>query len=299
MNTSSERIPHDSPHYQPIATGTFRVADGRWLQWSEFGRSDGVPIVSFHGAPGSRGEASMYGPAAHHFGARVIAISRPGFGHSTPQPGRTLAGFITDTEELLDAKGIGHVAVTGYSAGGPYALAAAALLQERVIAVNLIAPVAPPSMTGRLPGPGLPLVFGRALSSQVEKHAPGIHRRFRRLGNARERELGLPDVSGAAFFESVRAAFTHGPRTVLNDWRLTFGEWDFALNELRNRPIEIWQGKRDLSVPWRGTAAMATWLPGARVHLDNRANHFSIFTEHADESIAALVAAHLARPEIV
>lgn len=291
MSDKPVSIPRESALYSPIRTGTFRVSDGRWLQWAEFGRAGGMPIVSFHGAPGSRGEASMYGPAAHHFGARVIALSRPGFGQSTPQPGRTLSGFIDDTRDFLDAEGIDHVGVTGYSAGGPYALAAAALLGERVVSVNLLAPVAPPSMTGMLPGPSIPLIAGQAVHSQIAKYLPATHQRFLRLNSRSVRELGLPDVSGAAFLESVRAAFTHGPRTVLQDWALTFGRWDFDLEALQNRPIDIWQGKRDLSVPWRGTTRMAKHLPGARVHLDARANHFSVFTSHADESIAALTAA--------
>lgn len=285
-----QEVPHDSPHYLPIATGTFRVRDGRWLQWSEYGRANGVPILTFHGAPGSRGEASMYGPAAHHFGARVIAISRPGFGHSTPHPGRTLRDFIDDSREVLDAKQVERFAVTGYSAGGPYALATAALMPDRVSAVNLIAPVAPPAMTRMLPGPGLPFLLGQSFKAQLAKRIPGAHRQLQRLAARPVRDLGLPDVSGAAFLDSVRAAFTHGPHTVLHDWRLTFGTWDFDIGDLGDRTIDIWQGKRDLSVSWRATSNMARCLPGARVHLDSRTNHFSVFTMHADEAIAALVA---------
>ncbi|MFD2674147.1 alpha/beta fold hydrolase [Gulosibacter bifidus] len=285
-------IPHNSPQYQPLRTGTFRVSAGRWLQWAEFGREDGIPVVSFHGAPGSRGEAAMYGPAAHHLGANVLAVSRPGFGKSTPQRRRQIGDFIDDVLEILDARGIDKFGVSGYSAGGPYALAAAARVPDRVVAVNLIAPVAPPAMTGRLPGQNVPFMLGRVLDSQFAKHLPKAHRRLHRFSDAATRELGLPDVSGAAFLESVRAAFTHGPRTVITDWRLTFGAWDFDTSELTNCTIVIWQGKRDLSVPWRGTARLALQLPGARLNLDAKANHFSIFTCHADESIATLVNAY-------
>ena len=42
--------------------------------------------------------------------------------------------FVSDLEQLANSLGLEHFCVMGHSSGGPYALAAAALLPKRVLA---------------------------------------------------------------------------------------------------------------------------------------------------------------------
>jgi pimeloyl-ACP methyl ester carboxylesterase len=68
-------------------------------------------------------------------GVRLIAVDRPGYGGSSDPPaGYSYARFAADLAALADALGVEGFAVAGHSSGGPYALAAAALLPGRVLA---------------------------------------------------------------------------------------------------------------------------------------------------------------------
>jgi pimeloyl-ACP methyl ester carboxylesterase len=80
-------------------------------------------------------------------GLRLIAPDRPGFGHSQPETGRrSYAGWARDIENLADALELGRFAIVAYSCGGPYALAAARVLQDRVVRVAIVSGVAPSEM---------------------------------------------------------------------------------------------------------------------------------------------------------
>ena len=74
---------------------------------------------------------------------RWVSHDRPGYGGSTPQPGRDVASAAADVAAIADALGIERFAVMGHSGGGPHALACAALLPERVLGAVSVAGLAP------------------------------------------------------------------------------------------------------------------------------------------------------------
>ena len=75
-------------------------------------------------------------------------MDRPGIGGSDPKPGRTVAGWPADVEELAEHLGLDRFVVSGWSAGGPHALACAHALGQQVDAVGLL------GGSGRLDEPG-------------------------------------------------------------------------------------------------------------------------------------------------
>ena len=81
--------------------------------------------------------------AADRLGLRWVSCDRPGYGGSTPLPGRGIASAAAGTAALANALGIERLAVMGHSGGGPHALACGALLADRVIAVVSAAGLAP------------------------------------------------------------------------------------------------------------------------------------------------------------
>ena len=92
------------------------VADGRVLQVLERGHPDGKPVLAHNGTPNSR---LMYEPAvrlAESQGIRLISYDRPGYGGSTPQPGRTVSDCEQDVRAIAAALGLERVAVWGISA---------------------------------------------------------------------------------------------------------------------------------------------------------------------------------------
>ena len=112
--------------------------DGRVVGFADLGRPDGTPVVWCHGGPGSRLEPLQAVRAAQAHGLRLIGIDRPGYGLSSPQPGRTIAGWTADATAVLERLGIDRFATIGVSTGGAYALALAAKLPERVLAVAVV-----------------------------------------------------------------------------------------------------------------------------------------------------------------
>src|SRR5262245_49370372 len=111
------------------------LSDGRRLTFSAIGPPDGVPILYLHGAIGSppHGGPSLESEIARSK-IRYLMVDRPGYGGSDMKPGRRVADFARDIEELADELGLGRLSIVGVSAGAPYALACAWALQDRVAA---------------------------------------------------------------------------------------------------------------------------------------------------------------------
>ena len=76
-------------------------------------------------------------------GIRLIAVERPGYGLSDPQPGRTMLDWTDDIEVLIDALGIKQFAVIGFSMGSIYALACAYKFPQRITRAALVGALAP------------------------------------------------------------------------------------------------------------------------------------------------------------
>jgi pimeloyl-ACP methyl ester carboxylesterase len=102
--------------------------DGRLLEALVSGPPDGTVLVLHMGTPcGLVPLPATLDPAP--MGIRAILYARPGYGRSTPQPGRTVA----------DALGADRFLNLGWSGGGPHALACDALLTDRCLATGVIA----------------------------------------------------------------------------------------------------------------------------------------------------------------
>src|SRR5438552_3218883 len=117
--------------------------DGRTLTVREGGDPAGVPVLSMSGTPGS---STLYEPHvrdAREQGIRLLSYDRPGYGGSSRDKGRNVAACAADVEAVCDELGLERICVWGISGGGPHALAAAALLPERVATAAALASVAP------------------------------------------------------------------------------------------------------------------------------------------------------------
>jgi pimeloyl-ACP methyl ester carboxylesterase len=126
----------------PLVDETLRLADGRLLAWAEWGDRRGHPALFLHPRPGSRLLCPDPATTAAA-GVRLITVDRPGYGGSDPVPDPTLTGFAADLDRLIDHLWLGQVPLVGWSVGGLYAAACAAVLGERVSALALIATPAP------------------------------------------------------------------------------------------------------------------------------------------------------------
>lgn len=126
-----------------VETRTISTKDGRNLSISEAGHPDGVPIIVHHGTPSSRLLYSPWIQDAEDRGIRLISYDRPGYGGSTPLPGRRVSGAAEDVATIAKFLKLNGLCVRGVSGGGPHALACAALLPELVSVAAILACLAP------------------------------------------------------------------------------------------------------------------------------------------------------------
>ena len=122
------------------------LGDGRMLHVYDTapGEADARLVVFWHhGTPNLGAPPEPLLPGAAEHGIRWLSHDRPGYGGSTPQPGRDLASVAADVAGIADALGIGRFAVLGHSGGANHALACGALLGERVLGVVCVAGLAP------------------------------------------------------------------------------------------------------------------------------------------------------------
>ena len=129
---------------------TFTLRSGRTVAVHELATpsdGDGAPrtVVFFHAAPG----AGNFDPDPAETAARnvrLIAVDRPGYGGSEVVANghwASVEAAAEDTAEVLADRGIDHVSVVGWSAGGREALALAARHPDLVERVAIIATPAP------------------------------------------------------------------------------------------------------------------------------------------------------------
>jgi pimeloyl-ACP methyl ester carboxylesterase len=102
-----------------------------------------LTVFWHHGTPNLGPPPEPLLPAAARLGIRWVSQDRPGYGRSTPHPGRDLTSAADDVASVADALGIGRFAVMGHSGGSMFALACGALLPERVLAVVCMSGLAP------------------------------------------------------------------------------------------------------------------------------------------------------------
>jgi pimeloyl-ACP methyl ester carboxylesterase len=268
-----------------------RLPDGRRLDVRVSGPDDGLPLVVHHGTPGSRAPIRAWEQAAHARGLRVVATSRPGYGDSSRQPGRSVADVAADSGAVLATIGAERCLVAGWSGGGPHALACAARL-DAAAAVLIVACPAPYDADGLywMAGMGEENIIEFTAAAQGEDQLrPGLLEWREKVkditGTDVAASLGtlLSDVDRAVltdeFADDVAAGFREGLRAGVDgcvDDDLAFiRPWGFDLHEI-SVPTMIWQGTDDLFVPFSHGQWLAARVPGASTHLEQGEGHLSL-----------------------
>jgi pimeloyl-ACP methyl ester carboxylesterase len=137
--------------------GTVELADGRILSYADYGPPDGRPVLWCHGAPGSRLEPQTFADDAVAGGFRIVGVDRPGYGGSTPHPGRSIASWVPDAMALIKHLDLRGFISVGCSTGGAYALALAALepdFVEACVACCALTDMRWPEGRAMMTGPG-------------------------------------------------------------------------------------------------------------------------------------------------
>jgi pimeloyl-ACP methyl ester carboxylesterase len=245
-----------------------------------------------HGMPG----AGLLYPAeeaeAREHGIRLIGYDRPGYGGSTPRPGRTVANCAEDVRAIARALEIDHLAIWGISGGGPHALACAALLPDLVVAVASLASAAPYGASGLdyFTGMGDENVTDKKLLLENEPAARLKSRadRERLLGLSAEDMIKafpslLSPVDAAAFnqelaeylFACFQLGLAPGDEGWWDDGIAYTRPWGFELAAI-TVPVQIWHGRQDRFVPFQHGQWLASMIPGVDAHLTDEDGHLTL-----------------------
>ncbi len=117
--------------------------DGRVVAWSEWGDPDGRPLLRVPGTPGSRYSIRADRTPWRERGLRVITTERPGYGASTPLPGRGFGEHADDVAAILDHLGLDRVHMVGGSGSAPHELMICQRHPERIAAATILVGIAP------------------------------------------------------------------------------------------------------------------------------------------------------------
>jgi pimeloyl-ACP methyl ester carboxylesterase len=244
------------------------------------------------GTPNSRHLYEGWVTDARARGATIAAYDRPGYGGSTPQPGRTIADGAADARAVADALGFGRFAVWGVSGGGPYALACAALLADRVRAAGVIAGAAPWG------APGLDYFAGMGqenaddtrlfFSDRQAARRKAESDRLEVLGLVAGAPEGMPETLvsdvdrailegpvGDFITQSNRDGLAPGADGWFDDFAAELSPWGFALSDIAV-PVKIWHGAHDRFVPRAHGEWLAGQIPGAQGEFSDSDGHLSI-----------------------
>lgn len=301
MAANESPMQESEPRFDKVMT----LRDGRRTGFAEVGNESGVPVIYCHGFPASRLESRLVADAAQRTGARIIAPDRPGYGLSDWKAERTLLDWADDLVELADHLKLDRFRVLGVSGGGPYALALACRLPERVEAVGIVCglgPVCRPEALSPMhwparlgfstanTAPWLNRLFFGGLLGRLMRHRPEAALAMLTVGanEADRRVLSRPEVR-AIVCAALREGLRQGTRGALLDMALYAREWPFDPAEI-TAPVAFWHGDADATVPVCHTHLVAERLPRAKVRILPGEGHFSLPIEHADEILETLLA---------
>jgi pimeloyl-ACP methyl ester carboxylesterase len=260
--------------------------DGRAITFAEWGDPAGHPVIALHGTPGCRLSHHPNEDLIRSTGVRMITYDRAGYGHSDRHRGRVVADDAGDVAAIADCLGIGRFAVTGGSGGGPHALAAAALLGDRVTRASCVVGAAPYAALGDEFFTGMDpenvKEFGWALEGE-DRLALELQQMDQRL---REQVLADPATAFAEFELPeadrkvlARDDYSQLMRKVVQE-QTRNGVWGWVDDDLAfvapwgfdpasiSVPVRVSYGSEDVLVPVKHGEWIARTVPGATVKVN-------------------------------
>lgn len=279
-----------------------QLADGRTLAYSEHGDPTGAPVVFCHGWLASRLTRHPDDGLAASLGVRLVTVDRPGIDASDRDPQKTLASVAADLEALADHLGLGRFHVFGHSGGGPYALALAHRLPDRVGRVAVASGFAPfdrpdayAGLTPRMRGFVRLLRRAPWLADPMLRSAPrrfeadrdkAFAKQFGALCEADEAALRDRAVR-TRLLDAAVASLAQGSAPVAQEARLLFVRpWGFSPADVRP-PVDLWYGDADTIVPVEMGRYLAETIPRSRLTVVPGAGH-TLFLERWVEILEAL-----------
>jgi pimeloyl-ACP methyl ester carboxylesterase len=274
------------PVAREIAVGADRVSV------YEYGVPDGRPVLAFHGTPACGAGFDWADEPARVRGLRIVAPDRPGVGRSTPHTGWGVGDYPAMVVRLADSLGMDRFGVWGYSGGGPYAVACAAKLGERLTATVVSAGMGQMGvwatadefektdrqMLGlatrhRAVARVMMGTVGRAARLSPKTAIKSFEKQMSPADWAVMQKLGEPKQAMALFTQ----AFTRGARGVVDDYAAIARPWDVDLTAIKT-PVFVVHGDADPMVPLSHSRELVDRVPGAHLTVWPGEGHLATIT---------------------
>lgn len=289
-----------SPTYWEHSPGTF-------LAWSEFGDPAGKPVFYYHGWPSSRLQAFLADEMARDRGLRLIAMDRPGMGKSTFINKRTLDEWPELMSRFADHLGIEKFGQLGISGGGPYVLACAAKIPERLTASAVLAGMVPLPFVkhGRkdlhpiyramiplrkLPSPFFTIIFRLAAwFAKLPADRLPISLLLRSIAEEdRKIIIGNPKLHaalGKSFSEGVLSEA--GGKGIMADAEIYLQKPAFSVENITHT-IHYWHGGSDRNIPLSLARELTAMMKNSKLHIDPDLGHFSLAIGRVSDALDLL-----------
>lgn len=268
---------------RPKLEGNIAVGDDRQIGFAEFGDPQGRAVFWLHGTPGARRQIPMEARVyAEKRQIRLIGIDRPGIGSSTSHQYDTVFAFADDLRTIADTLGIDKMEVIGLSGGGPYTLACAAAMPDRVVAAGVIGGVAPTTGSDAIAG-GLMGSVGlrvapllQVAGGPIGMVASALIRLIRPVGSpvvdmygrvspeADRQLLARPEIK-AMFLDDLLNGSRKQMAAPFADVVVFARDWGFRLDEVKV-PVRWWHGDHDHIVPFEHGQHVVAKLPDVELY---------------------------------
>jgi pimeloyl-ACP methyl ester carboxylesterase len=283
---------------------TLKLNDGRLLGYGLYGNPQGIPIFDFHGIPGSRREAALIAEYLGRDDLCFVGFDRPGYGRSSPKLGYRILDLPRDAAALADHLGFERFIALGYSGGGPFALACAYQIPERIAAIGIVSGVGPSEIGSqgmhdsnrkkfdvaqKLPWLArlmLTLAFS-GLRRSPERLSAQLRRIWQQMPDP-DREV----LQDAHFSDGILAVTRDAVSQSVSGWvkeeMLMTMPWQFQLQDIRCPNIYLWHGGQDRNVPFAMGQAVAERLPACQAVFMKEEGHLSLLYHHGKEIVETL-----------
>ncbi len=292
-------MPEPYPPLKARAAGHLDVGEGHQLFWEECGKPDGQPVLFVHGGPGAGctvDHRRYFDPSRY----RIILYDQRGAGRSMPLGGleaNTTWDLVADMERLREFLGVDHWLLFGGSWGSTLALAYAQRHPERVHGLILrgiflgtrseidwflygmghFFPEAAADFAASIPagerGDLLGAYHVRLIDPDPAVHMPAARAwslyegRCSSLRPSPDIEAHFCDPTVALGIARIEAHY------FMHDCWLEPDQLLNGIDEIRNLPAVIVQGRYDVVCPPRTAAALAEAWPEADFTIVPDAGH--------------------------
>jgi len=278
----------------PIEEGSkVQLKDGRYIGYKEFGHPNGKYIIFlFHGFPGSRLFCHPDNENAKELNVKIITIERPGFGLSSPHPGRTFLSWADDVAEFADLLHIEKFSIIAYSSGGPFGLSCLYKIPQRIISAAIVSSICPrevPDITKEMPTQfklawWLAGNMPSSLKSIVKMTASDFLKNPVKTGRNDwsnyhqvdfETYTSTPEIE-KRFIESGLEIYKRKQWVSESEEYALWGKpWGYQLKDIKCKNVTVYQGKLDRGTTFQMGSYIHSQIEGSKsVFPDNKGHLF-------------------------